>query len=47
MKATEIFITLGRYVLFFVPLLVLLAVYWVCRRRNSGEQVEKMKIQDL
>ena len=44
MKATEVFITLGFYVLFFV----LLAVYWFCRRRRKcREDVEKMKIQAL
>ena len=48
MKATEIFITLGLYVQFIVPALVLLAVYWFCRRRRKRrEDVEKMKIQDL
>lgn len=31
-----------------LPTLVLLAIYWFCRRRRkSREQVEKMKIQDL
>ena len=31
-----------------LPALVLLAIYWFCRRRRkSREQVEKMKIQDL
>lgn len=34
--------------LFFAPTLVLLAIYWFCRRRRKHrEQVEKMKIQDL
>ena len=34
--------------LLFVPALVLLAVYWFCRRRRKRrEDVEKMKIQDL
>lgn len=31
-----------------LPTLVLLAIYWVCRRRRKNrEQIEKMKIQDL
>ena len=34
--------------LFFAPALVLLAIYWHCRRSGKHrEQVEKIKIQDL
>ena len=41
-------LSLLAMLLLFVPLLVLLAVYWFCRRRRKcREDVEKMKIQDL
>ena len=35
-------------VILLAPMLVLLAIYWFCRRRRKNrEQIEKMKIQDL
>ncbi|MFQ7241298.1 hypothetical protein [Agathobaculum sp.] len=41
-------LSLLAMLLLFVPALVLLAVYWFCRRRRKRrEDVEKMKIQDL
>ena len=41
-------LSLLAMLLLFVPTLVLLAVYWFCRRRRKRrEDVEKMKIQDL
>lgn len=41
-------LSLLAMLLLFVPALVLLAVYWCCRRRRKcREDVEKMKIQDL
>ena len=41
-------LSLLAMLLLFVPALVLLAVYWFCRRRRKRrENVEKMKIQDL
>lgn len=41
-------LSLLAMLLLFVPTLVLLAVYWFCRRsRKRREDVEKMKIQDL
>ena len=41
-------LSLLAMLLLFVPALVLLAVYWFCRRcRKRREDVEKMKIQDL
>ena len=41
-------LSLLAMLLLFVPALVLLAVYWCCRRRREcREDVEKMKIQDL
>lgn len=44
----QVLLSLLAMLLLFVPALVLLAVYWFCRRRRKcREDVEKMKIQDL
>lgn len=44
----QMLLTLLASLLLFVPLLVLLAVYWFCRRRRKcREDVEKLRIQDL
>lgn len=44
----QVLLSLLAMMLLFVPALVLLAVYWFCRRRRKcREDVEKMKIQDL
>ena len=44
----QVLLSLLAMPLLFVPALVLLAVYWFCRRRRKcREDVEKMKIQDL
>lgn len=44
----QVLLSLLAMMLLFVPALVLLAVYWFCRRcRKCREDVEKMKIQDL
>lgn len=44
----QVLLPLLAMLLLFVPALVLLAVYWFCRRRRKRrEDVEKMKIQDL
>lgn len=41
-------LSLLAMLLLFVPALVLLAVYWFCRRRRKcREDVEKLRIQDL